>query len=367
LKLLDKMPRVYRHPMDDPATKNSSYFMITGDGTFGHRVDGTRRREIIDGSSRTIVFVEAKRDIPWTKPEDIEIDPDAAKPLPKLGGFFDGSFTVAFADGSVRTISNTTAPATLRSFFTIAGKEAIPPESLNREDRPKPLPRSINRRETPPQNEAARRNRSMENMKNVVLGIHNFEDRNKKLPANIRDKGGKALLSWRVAILPEIDEAALYQQFHLDEPWDSEHNKQLIEKIPAIYRHPKDDANSTNAAHYMPAGKGTILPPDRTLGLGRIRDGMSSTIAVIEARRDIPWTKPEDLEIDFDPNKPLPKFGGYYPQLFIAGFADGHVGMISTAATDEALRPFFTINGREIASEDELQRQFPINWSQGEK
>jgi prepilin-type processing-associated H-X9-DG protein len=367
LKLLDRMPKVYRHPMDDPATKNSSYFMVTGKGTVGHRNDGATRRSFTDGSSKTIVIVEAKRDIPWTKPEEIEIDPDATKPLPKLGGFFDGLFTAALADGSVRTISDATAPAMLRALFTTAGGEIVPPEVFESGHRPQPAPRPIVHREVPPQNEAARRNKSMHNMKSVVLGIHNYEDRNKKLPANMRDKEGKPLLSWRVAILPEIDEVALYQQFRLDESWDSEHNKKLIEKIPAIYHHPKDDVKSTSAAYYMPTGKGTIGPPDRTLGLGRIRDGTSSTIALVEAKRDIPWTKPEDIEIEFDTSKPLAKFGGYFPQLFIAGFADGHVGMISSNATAEALRPFFTIDGREVVSEDELLRKFPIDWSQGEK
>ena len=60
--------------------------------------------------------------------------------------------------------------------------------------------------------------------------------RNKHFPpAAICDKDGRPLLSWRVAILPYIDQEDLYKQFHLDEPWDSPHNRSLIEKMPGTY------------------------------------------------------------------------------------------------------------------------------------
>src|SRR5262249_54155708 len=69
------------------------------------------------------------------------------------------------------------------------------------------------------------------NLKQIALAMHNYNDAyNGKLPAHaIYSKDGKKpLLSWRVAILPFIEQDNLYQQFHLDEPWDSEHNKKLI-------------------------------------------------------------------------------------------------------------------------------------------
>ena len=45
-------------------------------------------RDITDGTSNTLMIVEAKRNIPWTKPEDLSFDPD--KPVPELGGFVEG-------------------------------------------------------------------------------------------------------------------------------------------------------------------------------------------------------------------------------------------------------------------------------------
>ena len=87
--------------------------------------------------------------------------------------------------------------------------------------------------------EAARRNMSMNNMKQIMLAMHNYHDANGNLPpAFSTDDAGNALLSWRVLILPYLEEQALYDQFHLDESWNSEHNKTLISKMPEVYAEP---------------------------------------------------------------------------------------------------------------------------------
>src|SRR5215208_5386317 len=74
-----------------------------------------------------------------------------------------------------------------------------------------------------------------ENLKQIALAFHNHHDANGRLPGNICDKNGKALLSWRVQILPYLEEDKLYFEFKLDEAWDSDHNKKLIEKLPKTY------------------------------------------------------------------------------------------------------------------------------------
>jgi hypothetical protein len=96
------MPDIFRSPNDDPKSKNSGYYAIVGPGTVFEGPDGVKIRDITDGTSNTLMIVEAKRNIPWTKPEDIPFDPE--KPLPELGGFVSGRFTAALADGSVHSI-----------------------------------------------------------------------------------------------------------------------------------------------------------------------------------------------------------------------------------------------------------------------
>ena len=141
----------------------------------------------------------------------------------------------------------------------------------------------------------------------------------------------------------------MYNEFHLDEPWDSEHNKALIAKMPASFRDPHEDATSTNASYFMPTGPGTIGEKPKGTQFKEITDGTSKTIMLIEAKRDIPWTKPEDIEIDPDATKPLPKFGGHLPEgLFGVAFADGSVQAFSQGVLDaNMLRALFTIAGGE--------------------
>src|SRR5262249_46626675 len=84
--------------------------------------------------------------------------------------------------------------------------------------------------------EAANRITSSNNLKQMTLAMHEKADNEGALPADaISPRDGKPLLSWRVAILPYVEANDLYKQFHLDEPWDSDHNKKLIPKMPKFY------------------------------------------------------------------------------------------------------------------------------------
>src|SRR5436305_5428399 len=71
---------------------------------------------------------------------------------------------------------------------------------------------------------AGGRTQSTNNLKQIALAMHNYHSNNGRFPPAYRaGKGGKALLSWRVLILPYVEQEALYKEFRLDEPWDSEH------------------------------------------------------------------------------------------------------------------------------------------------
>ena len=78
--------------------------------------------------------------------------------------------------------------------------------------------------------------RSKDNLMHIAIAMHGYDGENKHfpLPASTSPQG-KPLLSWRVRILPFLGQDALYRQFHLDEPWDSPHNRTLIDKMPAVY------------------------------------------------------------------------------------------------------------------------------------
>ncbi len=173
--------------------------------------------------------------------------------------------------------------------------------------------------------EAARRATASNNLKNIGLALLNYESAYKHLPARaIFDSQGKPLLSWRVQILPFLDEEELYKQFHLDEAWDSEHNKPLIEKMPPVFADPRFDLNAGKTTYLAVTGPGTVFEGDTGMKLSRIADGTSVTAGVVEVGPEhaVPWTKPADWQFDADyPVNGLanPSPGGVFHVMLLDG------------------------------------------------
>lgn len=148
---------------------------------------------------------------------------------------------------------------------------------------------------------------------------------------------GKTKHSWRVAILPYLGQSSLYEQYRLDEPWDSEHNKQVMKSMPAVFRSPTEPADTTSSAYYAIVGDETMFEPNGDgVRVEEITDGVSKTILLVKANREVPWTKPED--IPYSVNQPLPEFGGYFEGIISAAFADGSVRAISEGIDRRVLR-----------------------------
>ena len=94
----------------------------------------------------------------------------------------------------------------------------------------------------------------MNHGREIVIALHNHHDAYRSLPGNIVSEDGKPLLSWRVAILPFVDEYDLHERFHLDAPWNSEHNIKLVEQMPRLYRQPHRDLPAGKTVHQRPSG-----------------------------------------------------------------------------------------------------------------
>jgi hypothetical protein len=167
--------------------------------------------------------------------------------------------------------------------------------------------------------------------------------------------GGKALLSWRVTLLPYLGEDNLYRQFKLDEPWDGPTNKKLLEKMPKVYAPPGVKTREPYTTFYQIfVGTGA---PFQKHQLARIPasfpDGTSNTILIAEAGNAVPWTKPEDLH--YAPDEPLPELGGSYPGIINVGFADGSAVALSAKADPDLLRGLITPDGGEVVDIDRLR------------
>lgn len=197
---------------------------------------------------------------------------------------------------------------------------------------------------------AARRNQSMNNLKQLLLSMHVYADAKKVLPPHASyGPDGKPLLSWRVHILPYLEESALYSKFKLDEPWDSPHNKALIPLMPQVFSSPALPPSTAGKTVYLAlVGPQCVLDgSSEGMAFHKISDGTSNTILLVEADPDqaVEWTKPDDLE--FDPAKPMAGFGKLYPGGSNVGFGDGHVSFIPADIDPATFREMVTRNGRE--------------------
>ncbi|MBN2292910.1 MAG: DUF1559 domain-containing protein [Pirellulales bacterium] len=178
------------------------------------------------------------------------------------------------------------------------------------------------------------------------LGLAMFEYENEKgsFPADSYNAGGKPLLSWRVHLLPYLGRAEFYKKFHLDEPWDSAHNKKLIAQDPYFFRMQRTSNPGAGLTNFLvPVGSDTVFPGKKSLRLKDIKNP-SSTILIVEVdeKNAVPWTKPADMQ--YDPKQPAKGLGQRIPEGFTAVFCDGHVESIPRETNAEKLREMFDRN-----------------------
>ena len=190
--------------------------------------------------------------------------------------------------------------------------------------------------------EAARRNASTNNLKQIGLALHNYHDVYKSFPPRaVLDANGRPLLSWRVLILPYMEHQALYEQFRLDEPWDSAHNRPLLDRMPEGYASPSSAPDQPGTTLYqVPVGPGTAFDdPSKKLSAQNFPKGLASAIFVVETYSDraVNWTEPQDLS--YDPVNPRHELGNARSAgIFLALMGDGSVRTIGEDVDDTTLQ-----------------------------
>jgi len=199
--------------------------------------------------------------------------------------------------------------------------------------------------------------KTLNNLKQIGLACHNYHDTMGHMPANIVGLDGKVLMSWRVNILPYIEQDNMYRQLDMTKAWDDPRNAKVLEKMPDLFRvfgreAPKGKTylQMPFSPKFVPAGKvvpcgSPFLVPGRRTTMADIADGLSNTFMVVEAADAVNWAKPDDML--FDP-KIAPKVGEQGRKWFYALFGDGSVRIIRRdKLTDNDLKAFLTIDGGE--------------------
>jgi hypothetical protein len=192
-------------------------------------------------------------------------------------------------------------------------------------------------------------------MKATVLALIFYHDKHERFPyPRPADCDSEPRLSWRVHILPFMEEKELYKQFRLDEPWDSEHNIKLLDKIPDAFKTLSGDTKKTTLLALLSSSPAKIATAMDQMhecygpSKKEFTDGTFHTVLIIEASPEaaVPWTKPADLE--YDPNKPLPRFGRADEDFVMCVTANGEVVYLRKDASEREWRGILTRNGGEL-------------------
>jgi hypothetical protein len=198
---------------------------------------------------------------------------------------------------------------------------------------------------------ANRLRKSLDKMKQISRAMLIYSDsHNHTLPPAFTSRDGKPLLSWRVAILPYLDQEALYKEFRLDEPWDSEHNKKLLFKMPEVFRSPASKNIGPLTAYLTPRGATTAFPGEKAVMLTQIPDGTSNTIGLVEVDddRSVLWTAPKDWT--FDVHHPKAGLGHLHREGFCVAMCDGTSHFLPTDYPESRLKSIVTRAGRVLGN-----------------
>ena len=192
------------------------------------------------------------------------------------------------------------------------------------------------------------------NLKQIGLAFHIFQDSRLKFPAAYTtDDNGQPLLSWRVHLLPHLDQQELYEQFHLDEAWDSAHNISLLEKMPDVFRHPTAHSPVGMTSYLAVTGDDAVFTapkdsggdrPEGKISFANVVDGTSNTVMMVEVNSEyaVPWTKPSDLTND--PKLVLEKTKGLRTDgRFLIVLTDGSIQTVGKIAETD-LQAILKIN-----------------------
>ncbi|VTR98544.1 Uncharacterized protein OS=Pirellula staleyi (strain ATCC 27377 / DSM 6068 / ICPB 4128) GN=Psta_4167 PE=4 SV=1 [Tuwongella immobilis] len=165
---------------------------------------------------------------------------------------------------------------------------------------------------------------------------------------------GKPWHSWRVLILPYLDEA-LSEQYRLDEPWDGPNNRKLWDKMPKTFKTThRQEANHRFTTYLAITGDAAVWAGAEKRLEQDITDWDSETLLLVENdQQGVIWTEPRDLPIEqFDGEIDSPNgICGPYERP-AAAFVDGLVVSFDPKTPAKVLRAMATRAGGERLDQD---------------
>ncbi|MCA9027882.1 MAG: FG-GAP repeat protein [Planctomycetaceae bacterium] len=366
LGLIDQMPDEFRSRGLPVGTSYSGYRMFEGNGAVEYDSEGGPQiSDVADGAQHTLLVLETlpQDSSPWTKPDGIPFNP--ANPLADLALPPD-TFLAATVNGDIKQINPTVAPETFSAFATWNGDEVLSSTQY------------ANLYHNWDAEDSAEVSREKLNM--VFDALSSYEDHFRRLPPGpsvypdwFDPVTEQPFLSWRVHLLPYLGYGDLYEQFALNEPWDSPNNIQLLDKMPEEFRTRGLPAGSTSSGFQLITGEEAYdiyyfvdpnnppYPYSYGPALRDIRDGWGSTIALVELTADkaVPWTQWD--EVEYDAANPLDGIGPIPQDGLQTVMWDGALHTISPDANAENFSIFVTWDNHEVFGLAETTNVF-LDW-----
>lgn len=187
--------------------------------------------------------------------------------------------------------------------------------------------------------DAAARSKDMNNFRQVGIGMHGHVDADRNLPQ------ADGNLSWRVAVLPFIEEGLLFDEFNKKNAWDDPENRRFAERLVKPYVSPSDPPGTVDTRTRVFTGPDTLFPPGRGVRFHEVTDGLSNTILFVQAAEMVRWPQPKELP--YSKSLPLPPFSKLYRNSFMVAMGDGSVRMVKDDIDPATIRAAITRDGDE--------------------
>lgn len=216
---------------------------------------------------------------------------------------------------------------------------------------------------------------STRNIERIAAALNAYaSDHGTYPPPLIRRPDGTLMHSWRVLILPYLDQQELYNDYNLNQPWDSPGNLELTSRMPAVYRAASNQLYAGDAAYFLITGPGTLFPPTPSAGSagtfqplspGAVSDSPAQTLLVVEANaltsNYFPsWLEPRDLDVTMMQGvigtSPGRELGGVNRGGAVVATVDGRSHFLSDQTLPSTVMALITVDGGEPLADDVLDR-----------
>jgi hypothetical protein len=210
----------------------------------------------------------------------------------------------------------------------------------------------------------------LNNLKQISTALLLYRDANGSFPPSARvDGNGNGTLSWRVLILPHIEEVQLYRTFDLSKSWNSPGNRAATSTSIVEYLCPDEPSNAPTTNYFAITGPKTAWRQGRGVTKQEIGDGPENTIVVIEAHRPkVNWAEPSDLTFEdavellakpasVGDGHPIDHGFFFKPATYRnVAFADGSAMNIKVPLSRDMAEALLTANGREHIDHEDFEK-----------